>query len=172
MEQTMNQTVRQPLSPIAASDFRKTLGCFATGVAVITTTTETGQPIGLTVNSFSSVSLEPPLVLWSLACKAWSLPVFQAARGFAVNILASDQEAVCRAFSRNVEDRFAGVDWTRGIDGLPLIEGAVATLQCQHWARYDGGDHEIFVGEVLDCSNADRDPLIFHRGRLGLPAAA
>ncbi len=168
----MNHTVRQPLSPIAASDFRKTLGCFATGVAVITTTTETGQPIGVTVNSFSSVSLEPPLVLWSLARKAWSLPVFQAARGFAVNILASDQEPVCRAFSRNVEDRFAGVVWTRGLDGLPLIDGAVATLQCQHWARYDGGDHEIFVGEVLDCSNADRDPLIFHRGRLGLPAAA
>lgn len=168
----MNQTVRQPLSPIAANDFRKTLGCFATGVAVITTTTGTGEPIGVTVNSFSSVSLEPPLVLWSLARKAWSLPTFQAARGFAVNILASDQESVCRAFSRNVEDRFAGVDWTRGLDGLPLIDGAVATLQCQHWARYDGGDHEIFVGQVLDCSNAERDPLIFHRGRLGLPAAA
>lgn len=168
----MNQSVRQPLSPIAASDFRKTLGCFATGVAVITTTSATGQPIGVTVNSFSSVSLEPPLVLWSLARKAWSLEAFQSSRGFAVNILASDQEAICRNFSRNVEDRFADIAWTRGLDGLPLITGAVATLQCQHWARYDGGDHEIFVGEVLDCTNAEREPLIFHRGRLGLPAAA
>ncbi len=168
----MNQTVRQPFSQIAAAEFRKTLGCFATGVAVITTTTDRGEPIGVTVNSFSSVSLEPPLVLWSLARQAWSLPHFRSARGFAVNILASEQEDVCRTFSRNVDDRFAEVEWERGIDGLPLLANTVATLQCQHWAQYDGGDHEIFVGEVLDCRNAGLDPLIFCRGQLGQVASA
>lgn len=167
----MNQTVRPPLPTIAAAEFRKTLGCFATGVAVITTTTGRGEPIGVTVNSFSSVSLEPPLVLWSLARKAWSLPHFRSARGFAVNILAHDQGDVCATFSRGVDDRFAGVGWTRGVDGLPVLDGTVATLQCQHWAQYDGGDHEIFVGEVLDCRSTGGEPLIFCQGRLG-PAAA
>lgn len=167
MEQSMNQTVRQPLSPNATGDLRKTLGCFPTGVAVITTTTEAGEPVGVTVNSFSSVSLEPPLILWSLARKAWSMPHFTGAKSFAVNILASHQDDICHVFSRNVEDRFAGISWHRGLDGLPILDDTVATLQCQQWARYDGGDHEIFVGQVLECRNKGHAPLIFCRGRLG-----
>ena len=163
----MNQTVRQPLSQMTAGDFRKTLGCFPTGVAVITTTTQEGEPIGVTVNSFSSVSLDPPLVLWSLARKAWSMPHFAAARGFTVNILASHQHEICHTFSRNVDDRFDGIAWHRGLDGLPVLDDTVATLQCQHWARYDGGDHEIFVGQVLECRAEGHEPLIFCRGQLG-----
>lgn len=162
----MNQIVRQPLP----SDLRKTLGCFPTGVAVVTTTTQDDDPIGVTVNSFSSVSLDPPLVLWSLTRKAWSMPHFIAARGFAINILADHQHDICHTFSRNVEDRFNGVPWHRGIGGLPILEDTVATLQCDHWARYDGGDHEIFVGQVRECRTGQRDPLIFCRGQLG-PAA-
>lgn len=167
----MNQAVRHPLSTVAAGDLRATLGCFPTGVAVITTTTDKGEPIGVTVNSFSSVSLEPPLILWSLARKAWSMSHFVAARGFVVNILAADQHEVCRVFSRNVDDRFAGIAWHRGLDGAPVLDGTVATLQCRQWARYDGGDHEIFVGHVLDCRSEGHDPLMFCRGRLA-PAAA
>lgn len=167
----MNQTVRLPASGIAPGDFRKTLGCFPTGVAVITTCTPGGDPIGVTVNSFSSVSLDPPLILWSLARTAWSLPHFVEARSFVVNILASHQHDICGTFARNVEDRFAGIAWHRGVDGAPVLDDTVATLQCQQWARYDGGDHEIFVGQVVECRNEAHDPLIFCRGRLE-PAAA
>jgi len=163
----MDQIVSQPLP----REFRRTLGCFPTGVAVVTTVTRDNDPIGVTVNSFSSVSLDPPLILWSLARTAWSLPHFVSARSFGINILARHQQDICIAFSRNVKDRFEGVSWHRGIDGIPILDDTVATLQCRQRTRYDGGDHEIFVGQVLECRSTDHDPLMFYRGQLG-PVAA
>jgi flavin reductase (DIM6/NTAB) family NADH-FMN oxidoreductase RutF len=163
----MTQTPFQPQPLPQPADLRATLANFATGVAVITTTTPDGQPHGMTVNSFNAVSLDPPLVLWSLALSAGSLPVWRAAQGFAVNILSQDQGDLCRLFASRAEDRFARVDWHQGLDGLPVLDGAVATLQCRYWARYPGGDHEIMVGQVLACARNDRVPLVYCQGKLG-----
>ena len=162
---TETQSVPTPLP--SPAELRETLSHFATGVAVITATDAEGQPFGMTVNSFNAVSLDPPLVLWSLALKAWSLPKWRAAEGFAVNILAEDQAPVCRLFASREEDRFARIDWHRGLLGLPLIDGAVASLQCRFWQRYPGGDHEIMLGEVLACRQSSRRPLVYCQGRIG-----
>jgi flavin reductase (DIM6/NTAB) family NADH-FMN oxidoreductase RutF len=163
----MTQTQSAPQPVPGPAELRATLASFATGVAVITTTTEDGAPHGMTVNSFNAVSLDPALVLWSLALSAGSLPIWRAARGFAVNILAQDQSDLCRLFSSRIEDRFSQVDWHRGLDGLPVLDGAVATLQCRYWARYPGGDHEIMVGHVLACARNDQVPLVYCQGKLG-----
>jgi len=149
------------------ADMRATLANFATGVAVISTLDQQGRPFGMTVNSFNAVSLDPPLVLWSLGLGAQSLPIWRAARGFAVNILSAVQEPLSRRFSSRVDDRFATVAWRPGQDGLPLLDGAVATFECRYWARYPGGDHEIMVGEVIACQRSDMAPLIYCQGRMG-----
>lgn len=146
-------------------ELREVLGCFATGVAVVTTRGEGGAPVGLTINSFNSVSLDPPLVLWSLALAAPSLDAFRAHPGFAVNILSEDQAALARKFARPAPDKFAGIDWEPGYADVPLIAGAAARLECRTWRRYEGGDHEIIVGEVIAVAAVDKAPLIFHRGR-------
>ena len=144
--------------------FRAALGQFATGVTVVTTRAAGGERIGLTANSFNSASLDPPMVLWSLKNESVNFDVFARAEYFAVNILAADQVDVSRRFSRQVEDRFSGLDCREGIGGLPLIAGCAATFQCRSVHRYSGGDHAIFVGEVLDFEVNDRTPLVFHRG--------
>ena len=144
--------------------FRTALGQFATGVTVVTTKATNGDRIGLTANSFNSASLDPPMVLWSLRNDSLNFDVFANANHFAVNVLAADQVEVSRRFSRFVEDRFAGLDCTEGIGGAPLIAGCAATFQCRNVHRYSGGDHGIFVGEVLDFEIHDRTPLVFHRG--------
>lgn len=149
------------------ADMRATLANFATGVAVISTVDAQGRPFGMTVNSFNAVSLDPPLVLWSLGLGAQSLPIWRAAGGFAVNILSAGQEPLSRQFSSRLEDRFAGVNWRAGRDGLPLLDGAVAQFECRFWARYPGGDHEIMVGEVLACHRAEAIPLVYAQGRMG-----
>lgn len=146
--------------------FRDSLGCFPTGVAVVTTLDANGAPVGLTVNSFNSVSMAPPLVLWSLKLDAGCLPVFRACKGFAVNVLAANQIKIARQFSKPVEDRFAHVPWQTGESGFPVLDGTAAFFECQSSARYPGGDHEIFLGEVLRHSSADREPLVFGKGRL------
>ena len=163
----MTQTHATPAPVPTAADLRATLSNFATGVAVITTTDPDGRPFGVTVNSFNAVSLDPPLVLWSLGLNAWSLPIWRGASGFAVNILAEDQSDVCKLFSSREEDRFGKIDWHRGFDDLPLIDGAVASLQCRFWNRYPGGDHEIMLGQVMACARDDRKPLVYCQGRLG-----
>jgi len=166
---------RHPARPKGLPDpaeMRATLSNYATGVAVITTNDPEGCPVGMTVNSFNAVSLDPPLVLWSIALSAWSLPVWRAASGFAVNILSADQQDICKLFSSRDEDRFSRIAWHRGLDDLPLIDGAVATLQCRIWARHPGGDHEIMLGQVLDCSRAQSRPLVYCQGRLGVVQAA
>ena len=163
----MTETAPQPQPMPSPADLRATLANYATGVAVITATDESGQPFGMTVNSFNAVSLDPPLVLWSIALSSWSRPKWQAARGFAVNILAEEQHDICKLFASRTEDRFSQVNWHRGLDGLPLLDGAVATLQCRFWARYPGGDHEIMVGEVMACTQDARAPLVYCQGKLG-----
>ena len=164
-------TIHDVRNPEAAGPspeaLRATLASFATGVVVVTTLDPAGRPFGMTINSFNAVSLAPPLVLWSLALKAQSVPIWRDARGFAINILAEDQGDLCRRFSSPIEDRFEGVDWTGGLDGLPILPGAVATLQCRFWQRYPGGDHEIMLGQVLACTHAPQTPLVYCQGRLG-----
>ena len=144
--------------------FRTALGQFATGVTVVTTQAGNGDRIGLTANSFNSASLDPPMVLWSLRNDSLNFDVFANANYFAVNVLAADQVDVSQRFSRDVDDRFAGLDCSEGIGGAPVIAGCAATFQCRNVHRYSGGDHAIFVGEVLEFEVNDRTPLVFHRG--------
>jgi len=151
---------------------RSALGSFATGVTVMTTLRPDGTPVGLTVNSFASVSLDPPLVLWSLAAHSPSLGVFRAAAHFCVNVLAADQEALCRRFATPEPDKFAGVDWSVGDCGVPVLQGCVATFECRSAFNNWGGDHVIFVGHVERFETRDTPALLFHRGRLCAASAA
>lgn len=148
-----------------ATEFRRALGSFATGVTIITTRATNGEPVGLTVNSFSSVSLNPPLVLWSLANNALSLPAFRDNGHWAVHVLASDQEHLSGRFAQRGEDKFAGLDFDEGEGGVPLIKGCMARFQCKTATQYEGGDHLIFIGEVLSFDREDTAPLVFHGGR-------
>ena len=146
--------------------FRSTLGCFPTGVAIVTTMSGDDDPIGLTISSFNSVSMDPPLILWSLGLKAWSLPLFRENGGFVINVLSADQAHLPGLFSSQVEDRFAEVDWHKGVGGRPVLDGCSAVFECRTYARYDGGDHEIFLGEVQHHSASEAVPLVFGKGRL------
>ena len=147
-----------------AGEFRKALGSFATGVTIITARDASGASVGLTVNSFNSVSLSPPLVLWSLAETSNSLPVFRAATHWAVHVLAADQDALSGRFARRGEDKFAGLDTDTGLGAVPLLRGCTARFQCRTAFQYQGGDHLIFVGEVLAFDRRDSAPLVFHGG--------
>jgi flavin reductase (DIM6/NTAB) family NADH-FMN oxidoreductase RutF len=150
-------------------ELRDALGRFATGVTVVTTMTPQG-PLGITANSFASVSLRPPLVLWSPARKSKRFPAFEAASHFAVHVLSAGQRALAERFAAP-GDAFAGLAFEPGEGAVPLIAGCAARFECRHAAGYDGGDHLIVVGEVLRLERADLPPLIFYRGRYGsLPA--
>ena len=139
---------------------------FATGVTVVTARTGNGQLIGLTANSFNSVSLEPPLVLWSLARKAASMPMLCEATHYAINVLTADQQGLAEQFARRDIDRWAGVDFSFGKSGAPLLSNVAATFECFNRSRYDEGDHIIFVGQVEHCSHhPDSSPLLYHGGR-------
>lgn len=150
--------------------FRQALGAFATGVTIVTTLDEGGRDIGLTVSSFNSVSLDPPMILWSLARNSRSLAAFHDACHFAVHVLAADQDVLSATFAKSGADKFADVAVERGREGLPLLRGCSARFQCRTVYRYEGGDHIIFVGEVLDFDAADRPALVFHGGRYALAA--
>jgi flavin reductase (DIM6/NTAB) family NADH-FMN oxidoreductase RutF len=144
---------------------RNALGCFATGVTVITARSPDGQLIGFTANSFNSVSLDPPLVLFSLDRKAQSLRGFQMSTHFAVNILARDQRALSNQFARATDDKFAGVAFTRWDSGAPILEGAIASFECRLRDMHAGGDHVIFVGQVERmAAREDGEPLLYFRG--------
>ncbi len=150
----------------SAREFRAALGMFATGVTIVTMRHDDGSLLGLTANSFNSVSLDPPLVLWSLAQRAASLPAFRAGTHYAINVLAADQRALAERFASKDIDRWQGVDCAPGAGGAPLIAGAAATFECFNRSRYDEGDHVIFVGEVERCGwRAEASPLLFHGGR-------
>jgi flavin reductase (DIM6/NTAB) family NADH-FMN oxidoreductase RutF len=148
-------------------DYRNALGTFPTGVAIMSTRTATGRNIGLTCNSFSSVSLTPPLILWSLSKKSAYLDEFRTASYFAVNVLAADQLELSRRFASRL-DRFAGIAHAAGAGGVPLIEGAAAHFECAAEHRYDGGDHLILIGRVVAYAYRDAEPLVYHRGQYTL----
>ena len=145
--------------------FRAALGTFTTGVTIVTTRNPAGEDIGLTANSFNSVSLDPPMVLWSLARKSLSLPAFLESGYFAVHVLAASQEDLSVTFATRGADKFAGLAVTRGTGGIPLIPGCSALFQCRTAFNYEGGDHVIFVGEVQEFEHFNRTPLVFHSGR-------
>ena len=144
---------------------RDALGEFATGVTVVTARGADGQPVGVTINSFASVSLEPPLVLWCLGLHSPSLAAFESCRHYAVNVLAADQIEFSQRFSQSQNDRFAGVDFQVGADGAPILPGCCAWFECRNEMRYPGGDHIILVGHVERFHREEKPPLIFHGGR-------
>jgi flavin reductase (DIM6/NTAB) family NADH-FMN oxidoreductase RutF/flavin-dependent dehydrogenase len=145
-------------------DFRRALGQFATGVTVITTRDAEGRRVGLTANSFTSLSLDPPLVLFCLDRGAPSLPAFLDCTHFGVNVLAADQHHLSRQFATPSMDKFAGVEALDGPGGVPLLEGVIARFTCRNTAHHEGGDHLIFVGEVEDYEAFEGEPLVFHSG--------
>ena len=148
------------------AEFRTALGMFATGVTIVTARAPTGEFIGLTANSFNSVSLTPPLVLWSLSQAASSMDAFRQGSHYAINILAADQQALAQRFATRGVARFADLEFTEGMSGAPLITGSVATFECFNRSRYAEGDHVIFVGEVEHCSHrAGASPLLYHGGK-------
>ena len=151
--------------PFDPRDLRNALSTFATGVTIVTTLDIYGAPIGFTCNSFSSVSLSPPLVLWSLSLRSPNLSNFLQAPNFAVNILAADQLALARRFSQSVPDKFDGVAFRQGAAGVPLLAQAAGQLECRNETRYYSGDHVIFIGHVLHYAWRDCPPLVFWRGR-------
>lgn len=166
-------------SSIDPRDFRNALGTYATGVTIITAIADDGKPYGLTCNSFASVSLNPPLVLWSLGMYSQGLPVFQNASHFAVNVLGASQQALAAQFATPSTDKFAGVAWTPGRGNAPVLAESVACFQCRAANRYYGGDHVIFLGAVEAYSYNGKEPLLFARGGYGrfiganeVPAAA
>ena len=158
---------RRALAPsFSTADFRAALGMFATGVTIVTARKADGSVVGLTANSFNSVSLDPPLVLWSLATAAASLPAFRGGSHYAINVLAADQKALAERFALKGADRWAGVVFAEGMGGAPLLTGACATFECFNRSRYEEGDHVIFVGEVERCAwREGAQPLIYHGGR-------
>src|SRR5690606_38684730 len=151
--------------------FRDALRRFATGVTIITTRTGEGVPIGLTANSFNSVSLTPPLVLWSLNKHSRSLPIFLEAEHYAINVLCAEQMKLASRFASPIENRFAGVEWRAGKSNMPIFDDSVSWFECKSVYQYEGGDHVIFVGEVTDFGYSDRTPLLYAGGNYGVPAA-
>jgi 3-hydroxy-9,10-secoandrosta-1,3,5(10)-triene-9,17-dione monooxygenase reductase component len=145
--------------------YRRALGCFATGIAVVTTCDESGEKFGITVNSFNSVSLDPPLVLWSIDLDSQCLGAFSAAEFFAVNVLASNQLNICERFAARGSDRFDGINCSAGREGQPLLPDFSAVFECRTENVYAGGDHKIIIGRVLRFEDRDTDPLIFYRGQ-------
>ncbi len=162
----MNPSRQAQPPSFSPQEFRTALGMFATGVTIVTARTAEGKVIGLTANSFNSVSLDPPLVLWSLSQAAASLPAFRAGSHYAINVLAADQKMLAERFALKGLDRFAGVSFVEGTGGAPLLVGAAATFECFNRSRYEEGDHVIFVGEVERCSwRQGASPLLFHGGQ-------
>lgn len=175
----MTDLPKQPAAPDPANefardssamdprDFRSALGTYATGVTIITAAAPDGKPYGLTCNSFASVSLNPPLVLWSLVVYSSSLTIFQNASHFTVNVLGASQQALASKFAKSSDDKFTGVDWTPGLGNAPVLAESVANFQCRSVNRYYGGDHVIFLGAVEAYAYNATEPLLFARGAFG-----
>ncbi|MDI3356303.1 flavin reductase [Pseudomonas sp. UYIF39] len=167
--QTATQTDPAKASPaFDGRALRDAFGSFATGVTIVTTAGPGGVDIGLTANSFSSVSLDPPMVLWSLARTSLNMDAFRNSGHFAVHILSADQEALSGRFASKGIDRFEGLALDRGPDGIPMLKECMARFACKLAYQYEGGDHVIFVGEIVDFSHSARKPLVFHGGRYGM----
>lgn len=147
------------------NEFRNALGQFATGVTIVTTTEEDGTPVGVTASSFNSVSLDPPLILWSLAKTAKSMPAYQNSGGFNVHVLAAHQSDLSNTFAKSSTDKFDGIDWSSCDLGFPQLPEYAAQFRCKTHFQYEGGDHIIFVGEVIDYTSHDLPVLVFQGGR-------
>ncbi|SFU14277.1 flavin reductase family protein [Pseudomonas marincola] len=150
--------------------FRDALSTFTTGVTIITTRNAQGEPIGVTANSFNSVSLNPPLVLWSLAKSALSLDAFSSNKHWNVHVLSVEQEGLSGRFASRGEDKFADIELDRGINDIPLLHNSTARFQCRTAFMYEGGDHVIFVGEVLGFDKSELPALAFQSGQYALTA--
>ena len=150
-------------------ELRTVLGTFVTGVTVVTTRTAGGKPFGITANSFSSVSLDPPLVLWSQSVSSSSHPAFRDTEHFAVNILADDQVELSNHFAKAADDKFSGIAHSDGIGGAPVLHGAAAHIECVKVATYPGGDHVVYLGRVERITQGSRRPLAFGQGRYMVP---
>jgi 3-hydroxy-9,10-secoandrosta-1,3,5(10)-triene-9,17-dione monooxygenase reductase component len=146
--------------------FREVLGHFATGITIVTATDE-GEPVGFSCQSFAALSLDPPMVILAPAKSSTSWPRIARAGSFCVNILGEHQEAVCRAFAVSGGNKFDGVDWSPGVTGSPLIDGSLATVECTLGAIYEGGDHELVTGHVVDMEIGQGSPLLFYRSGFG-----
>jgi flavin reductase (DIM6/NTAB) family NADH-FMN oxidoreductase RutF len=163
---TMNPSHGGQAPGFSTSEFRAALGLFATGVTIVTARDGAGNPVGLTANSFNSVSLAPPLVLWSLALTAGSMPAFSRGSHYAIHILAADQWPLAERFARKEVARFEGVPFEDGIASVPILDGALAVFECFNRSQYEEGDHVIFVGEVERCTRrVNAQPLIYHGGQ-------
>lgn len=146
--------------------FRSTLSLFVTGVTIITCTDQTGAPVGITANSFNSVSLDPPLILWSVGKQARSLPAFDEASSFAVHILRDDQADLSQRFAKSGTDKFVGLPVETGLGGVPLLSDCAARLECALHAKHPAGDHVLFIAEVNRLtSDPNAMPLVYHGGR-------
>ncbi len=144
--------------------FRRALGNFATGVTIITARNTEGELVGATVSSFNSLSMDPPLILWSCIKTSRGCPIFETSSHFAVNVLASDQAEMSNHFARQQEDKFSAFDWEEGLGGAPIFPNCAARFQCETYQKLDGGDHWIFVGKVVAFDDFGRRPLCFHQG--------
>lgn len=154
------------MSDFDQKEFRNACGAFATGITVVTTMGPDGEPVGMTANSFSSVSLDPPLVLWSVGNHAGSFDIFSKAEHYAVHILHKDQEELSNLFASRGEDKFGNIDWSKGELGSPLLPDYAVRFQCKMEHVYPGGDHNILVGRVVayDDRGAE-EPILFYKGR-------
>lgn len=150
--------------PIDRNELRRVMGHFATGVTIITTISKTGQRHGLTANSFTSVSLDPPLVLICVDKKAESYACFEDSKVFTINILTDAQETLSRKFAVSGTDKFEGVAFHTGANGVPILDGTLAYIECTLYATYDGGDHTLHLGEVQQVETVEHKPLLFYRG--------
>ncbi|MBT9475220.1 flavin reductase family protein [Polaromonas sp.] len=160
------ETIEKDMGEVDPMLLRRAFGSFATGITIVTTTDADGQPVGLTANSFTSVSLDPPLVLFCLDRNSSNLERFQRSSAFGINVLSSDQQELSSRFVKRGEDRFHGISWELRATGVPVIEGAAATFECVTHTTFDGGDHLVFVGRVRRFDfDAERNPLLYFQGR-------
>lgn len=152
-------------SPKDALSLRKIMGKFATGVAIATCMDEAVRPVGITINSLTSVSLDPPLILFCVSKKSGTLAAFMACENFALNILGHTQKDIAHNFSRYNHDKFQNINWKKSSNDLPVFENSIAIFECKKYACHDGGDHEIIIGEVLSASgNSKQSPLLYFSG--------
>ena len=147
--------------------FKAIMGSYPTGVTVVTTTTESGKPVGLTVNSFASVSMDPTLVLFCVDQKAGTLQAFKESQKFAVHVLNEDQKAECFKFAGKDDDKFSDFDWGMTEMGLPVFANAAGVMECKTVREVEAGDHTIFIGEVVSISKSDKEPMLYFRRKVG-----
>ncbi|MGG1396576.1 flavin reductase family protein [Bacillus salipaludis] len=148
--------------------FKQIMGNYPTGVTIVTTTKEDGTPVGLTVNSFASVSLEPLMVLWSIDHRSSLLKEFKEGGKFAVHVLAEEQIELCKTFATKHDDRFSTCDWELSSNGLPIIDGVLGVFECKTFKDIEAGDHTVFIGEVTDLQiNKEKDPMLYHLRNFG-----